>query len=359
MSNEKFISASNALCEMGANAQSCDSAAIHGGPDCGGIPVHDFSTNSNACGPCPDALRAVQSADASRYPDPSYAALRDALAQFHGVHAHRIVFAASASEFIHRITALATARGACAVALPPHSYGDYLQAAQARGLQVLRPVDAGWAAAGLQWACEPASPLGTADAALGGWTEDERTSMKHSGFRVVDCAYVPLLLHSSTADRHVLTSTVWQLWTPNKALGLTGVRAAYAIAPQQVAPQDLAGLNALASSWPVGAHGVAMLSAWTQVATQAWLADSRDTLLEWKSAQQALCASLGWAEVQGSLANYFVAKVPVADLEGALARLRSQGIKLRDCSSFSLPGHVRLGVLKPEAQAALLNGWRG
>jgi histidinol-phosphate aminotransferase len=25
---------------------------------------------------------------------------------------------------------------------------------------------------------------------------------------------------------------LWQLWTPNKALGLTGVRAAYAMAPQ-------------------------------------------------------------------------------------------------------------------------------
>ena len=35
----------------------------HGGPDAGGVPVHDFSTNSNACGPCPEVLCAVQRAD--------------------------------------------------------------------------------------------------------------------------------------------------------------------------------------------------------------------------------------------------------------------------------------------------------
>ena len=31
----------------------------HGGPDAQGAAPHDFSTNSNACGPCPLALTAV------------------------------------------------------------------------------------------------------------------------------------------------------------------------------------------------------------------------------------------------------------------------------------------------------------
>ena len=33
--------------------------------------------------------------------------------------------------------------------------------------------------------------------------------------------------------------------------------------------------------------------------------------------------------------------------------LRAQGIKLRDCTSFGLPGAVRLGVLPPASQDAL------
>ena len=73
---------------------------VHGGPDALGVPVHDFSTNANACGPCPQALAAVRDADAAHYPDPSYLALRSRLAAFHGVAPARVLLAASASEFI-------------------------------------------------------------------------------------------------------------------------------------------------------------------------------------------------------------------------------------------------------------------
>ncbi len=85
---------------------------IHGGPDAQGVPLYDFSTNANACGPCPEVLAAVQQADATRYPDPTYTALRDALGAFHAVAPERIVLAASASECIHRFTALAALQGA-------------------------------------------------------------------------------------------------------------------------------------------------------------------------------------------------------------------------------------------------------
>jgi histidinol-phosphate aminotransferase len=43
----------------------------------------------------------------------------------------------------------------------------------------------------------------------------------------------------------------------------------------------------------------------------------------------------------------------VDDLAALLVSLRAHGIKLRDAASFGLPGHVRLGVLPPEAQDAL------
>ena len=77
----------------------------HGGPDALGVPRFDFSTNSNACGPCPQALAAVQNADATRYPDATYTTLKQQLADFHGVDVARVVLAGSASEFIFRITA--------------------------------------------------------------------------------------------------------------------------------------------------------------------------------------------------------------------------------------------------------------
>jgi histidinol-phosphate aminotransferase len=323
---------------------------IHGGPDGLGVPLHDFSTNSNACGPCPVAQAAVTQADATRYPDAGYTALRKRLAAFHRVDEARVLLAASASEFIFRITTLAVQRGTRAIWLPPLSYGDYAQAAQAHGL----PIAGQASEAQLFWACEPSSPLGGVQDGLQTLVDSRR----EEAFIVLDRAYGPLRLGgASTLSSHQLQTT-WQLWTPNKALGLTGVRAAYAIAP--VGEEDsVAALEQLSPSWPVGAHGEAMLQAWVGEEAQAWLAGSLQTLREWKARQLSVCESLGW-KCLPSEANFFCAQPALPEglsLQQALAVLRTQGIKLRDTTSFGLPGHVRLGVLAPAAQDALKTAW--
>jgi histidinol-phosphate aminotransferase len=178
---------------------------------------------------------------------------------------------------------------------------------------------------------------------------------------VLDCAYVPLRLDADGAwtgePSPRLPSACWQLWTPNKALGLTGVRAAYAIAPEGC-DEQVGALTALAPSWPVGAHGVALLQAWKQATVQQWLLHSLATLRDWKARQQALCIDLGWTVPAGSLANYFCAQPATATLQRDLAALRDRGLKLRDATSFGLPGKVRLGVLAPAAQDALAAAWK-
>lgn len=398
-------------------------ARVHGGPDAQGVAAHDFSTNANACGPCPLALAAVQQADAAHYPDPAYTALRAQLAALHGVAPARIVIAASASEFIYRITAWAAHTlppGTRTVALPPHGYGDYAHAARAWGLRVVHAVhevgdagDAGDASVpGLHWACEPGSPLGQADAALvawrmaamqGGMQRDVAVDRVVDGFgdrsvdglvhkamerpregvrerlrdepceepynepvgapatvRVLDCAYAPLRLSGQPSLDAAALDAVWRLYSPNKALGLTGVRAAYAIAPaggqEAMVAQMVVQLEALAPSWPLGAHGVALLAAWTQPAVHAWLQESLHTLRRWKARQTALLRAQGW-QVLESEAPFFCARPPVADVPALCAQLRRHGVRLRDCSSFGLPGLVRLGVRAPASQDALLRAW--
>ncbi|HCY16540.1 MAG: aminotransferase [Curvibacter sp. GWA2_64_110] len=319
---------------------------VHGGPDARGVPLHDFSTNSNACGSCPQALAAVQAADATHYPDAAYTELRAQLAAFHGVAPERVLLAGSASEFISRISAWVARQGGRSVWLPPQHYGDYASAAQAWGLTcVVQAQDAQ-----LAWACDPSSPLGQAQ---GGLAELVATAP----VVVLDRAYEPLRLSAALALTQEQLLRVWQLWTPNKALGLTGVRAAYVIAPLG-ALEAVAQLERLAPSWPVGAHGVALLQAWTKPEVQAWLQQSLATLREWKARQLAVCEALGWTCLPSN-ANYFCAR---PDLQGealvqALAVLRAQGIKLRDATSFGLPGHVRLGVLAPQAQDELQQAW--
>ncbi|MBF1236403.1 MAG: aminotransferase, partial [Lautropia mirabilis] len=44
------------------------------------MPLHDFSTNANAAGPCPAVLHRLQQLVPDTYPDPAYASLRTHLA---------------------------------------------------------------------------------------------------------------------------------------------------------------------------------------------------------------------------------------------------------------------------------------
>lgn len=350
---------------------------IHGGPDALGVPLHDFSTNSNACGPCPQALVAVQAADATRYPDAGYANLRASLAEFYGVQPWRIVLAGSASEFIYRFTAWAWQQGARSVGLPVHAYGDYAHAAQAWGLVAAEP----YADADLVWACEPSSPLGknhvdwpawlvplhatslsaslveqlTVVPAVGCLTPEYSEYSEHCVHRAnvgLDCAYAPLRLDGAPSLGDARLQQVWQLFSPNKALGLTGVRAAFAIAPLG-AECASAQLDALTPSWVIGAHGVAMLMAWTRADTQTWLYSSLQILRIWKQRQVLGLQALGWM-VQPSGTPFFCAQPPAGvDVSALCNMLRLQGLKLRDATSFGLAGWVRLGVLSPLAQDAL------
>jgi histidinol-phosphate aminotransferase len=311
----------------------------HGGPDALGVPRWDFSTNANAGGPCPMALAALQMADARHYPDPAYTVLRERLATFHGVAAERIVLAASASEFIARLTAALRLAGAQRVWLPALAYGDYARSAAAWGLaRVSDP-----AHADLLWLCEPSSPLGGAEpmaVELAG----------QGGVVVLDCAYEPLRLTGACSLDEAALQRVWQLWSPNKALGLTGVRGAHAIAPLQGAALA-ASLQALAPSWPLGAHAVAMLNAWAQADAQAWLAHSRQRLAGWKTTQIDSLQALGWTCLPSD-APFFCAR-PAMPLDADA--LRAAGVKLRDTRSLGLPDHWRLSVQPPLSQHALLS----
>lgn len=329
------------------------SPPTHGGPDAQGVPAHDLSTNANACGPYPPAVQALRTADARHYPDPAYTALTAQLAAWHGVAPSRIVLAASGSEFIQRISvAVALQAPGAGVWLPAHAYGDYARAAQAAGLaRVDDPAEAA-----LLWACDPSSPLGQPHADL----TNQVVALRSGQALVLDQAYEPLRLAGALTLDAAAQDRIWRLVTPNKAQGLTGVRAAYAIAPRDTDAALLARLRALAPSWPVGTHGVALLQSWATVDAHDWLQDCRATLRDWKARQISLLQAAGW-QVQPSVANFLVAACAGGsgaegrfDLKSLLAALRTQGIKLRDCTSFGLPGHVRMAVVAPAVQDALM-----
>lgn len=305
----------------------------HGGPDGGPAVAHDFSTNANPLGPPPALMQAVQQANRRAYPDPHYRALRERLGD-----GERVLPTAGGAEGIRRLTLAALLTGRREVWVPQPGFGDYALAAQVLGLPVrpyARVDDIRPRAPPLVWLCDPCNPTGEAV---------ERWPDLPEALVVVDQAYAPLRLHG---EPPALPPGTWQLVCPNKALGLTGVRAGYLVAPgtDAVWAQALS----LAPSWVLSAEGVALLTHWLDDDTQAWLAHARTTLHGWGAAQRALLAGQGW-EQRTSCTPFWLARPPRGDL---LPRLRERGVQLRDATSFGLPGWVRVSTQPPASQQAL------
>lgn len=369
------------------------SPRIHGGPD-GGPPCRlDLSTNVNPLGPPPGLLARVHNASRQSYPDPSYAELRQRLATLQGCVIERLLPSAGASEAIFRLTLAARLQGVQQVCVPEPGYGDYAAAARAAGLAVRSwcDVDSLCAAASasasavdgatLLWVNDPANPSAAALDA-GAWQALQQ-ALRPGVILAIDQAYAPLRLDGGCTLPDSLADRAWQLFTPNKALALPGVRAGWMQAPLADSCGLLQRLQALAPSWVLSAEGVALLTAWTEPTTAAWLATVRPTLAAWRQSLVQALQQRGWrlapwpgllepsspacvdppscgaGFVQG-VAPFVLCRPPgSADaVRQGLRRLRAEhGIALRDASSFGLPGWVRIGLCAPDRQAQWLKAW--
>jgi histidinol-phosphate aminotransferase len=293
-------------------------------------------------------LAAVRAADPTRYPDPAGTAVRQALAALHGVTPERVLLAGSASEFIQRVTAVSARLAPGPVQVPRHAYGDYAAAAAACGREVVAADTPAASAVTLRWRTEPSSPLGQ---------DDPPPAAPGACATVLDAVYAPLRLDGAATWPRAAQDAVFVLHSPNKALGLTGVRGAYAIAPR-AAQFDVeawcSALEAAAPSWPLSAQADAMLRQWATPAVQSWVAASLPRLARWKASLVQQLAARGWA-VEPSVTPFFVARPPVPLTPKSLQCLRAHGVALRDTTSFGLPGAWRLSAQPPAARAAL---WR-
>lgn len=342
---------------------------VHGGPDAGPAITWDFSSNANAWALPTFLYEVLLKADRRVYPDPHYTELRVRMASTQGVASERILPTAGSSEAIRRLTLAAHLRGITQVWVPRPGYGDYEAAAHALGMmivgyddprQALEALNAHRAGGpALLWLCEPCNPTGrTLPSAF--WSAlSSQLSRNPQTTVAMDRAYEPMRLTGTDPVPHALADACWQLWSPNKALGLTGVRAGWMRSPDHAQDEAHAMhklVQRLAPSWVLSAEGVSLLMHWHDDSTQAWLADARVVLSTWMQAQRQTLSARGWA-CQPSVTPFCLAQPPAhhrADGLDLLTFLRQQGIKLRDADSFGLTGLVRLRAHQPAAQAALL-----
>lgn len=340
----------------------------HGGPDLLGPITWDLSTNANALAAPVCVWEALRHATRHRYPEPSYAALRARLGEGAGVTADRVLPTAGSSEAIRRLTLAASLAGVRQVRVPEPGFGEYRAAAQALGLDVRpwspdapQPMDWGDAPA-LIWVCDPCNPTGRGASAalLGGLSA--HLARQPASWLAWDAAYEPLRLDGPRAPWPAcLLARAWQLWSPNKALGLTGVRAGWMIAPAQAGWRaQIDRVMALAPSWVLSAEGVELLLQWHTPDVTQWLADSRQALWQWRAVQQAWWRERGCV-VRDSDTPFYLVAPPPSWSEDRVARAwpcwRAMGIKLRNAHDLGLPGWWRVRTLPPHAMPALARAW--
>jgi histidinol-phosphate aminotransferase len=347
--------------------------AVHGGPDYAELAalglspdeVMDFSANANPYGPSPQVRAALAGVPLDRYPDAQAIALRQRLAQIHGLTPEHIIVGNGTAELIWLLGMAYLQRSGPLVIIGP-TFGEYRAAAGLMGARVaeyhapatadfqpdLAAIEAlierqqPW----LTFLCNPNNPTGVY---LAQETVEALAAACGEGLLVVDEAYRAFVARPWPAEALIERGpglspgegNVVLLRSMTKDHALAGLRLGYALA----SPEVIATLKKVQPSWSVNTAA--------QAAGLAALSDAdhlRETLPKIAEAKAYLVEELTHLglRVVPSAANFLL--VEVGDGRSLRRRLLSHGLMVRDCTSFGLPEYVRIAARRMEECRGLI-----
>jgi histidinol-phosphate/aromatic aminotransferase/cobyric acid decarboxylase-like protein len=317
--------------------------------------VIDFSVNVNPYGPCAAVVQALRAAPVERYPDPTAAAVRQAIAARAGVPPEGIIFGNGAADLLWTLVRVLLGSGGRALVVEPafsefraavESVGAELSAWRASvedGLAVgLAAVAraAALARADLVYLCAPTTPAGVA-VPLAGVAELARH--RPEAVVLLDESFLSLSDQSAEAALPMPENVV-RLRSMTKEHAIPGLRAGYLIAPVELA-------RAVERSRPAwSTSSLAQAAALAALDSDAFVADSRERLRLDRAAMVKDLAALGLSPFP-SVAPYLV--FPAEDAAGLRRRLLQSRVLVRDCASFGLSGFLRVAV-RPARERAIL-----
>ncbi|NOX61327.1 MAG: histidinol-phosphate aminotransferase family protein [Chloroflexi bacterium] len=318
--------------------------------------VLDFSVNVNPFGPSPRVRETLAWVDIARYPDREALALREALAEYHGLELNQIIVGNGAAELIWLAGLAFVHRGDPALILEP-TFGEYARVVNLRRGVLHRwrarpAADFAWDPKAIDQAlarlrprvcflCNPNNPTGqvVSQAHLAHWADAHPRTLF-----VVDEAYLPFVPDTPSAI-NLARPNILVLRSMTKNYALAGLRLGYALGPRPL-------IEALARFRPPWS-----VNAFAQAAGLAALADEAHrqrtlTVLRRECAMFRLqLKRLGLTPLP-SATHFFL--IEVGDGAAFRRRLLPKGILVRDAASFGLPAYVRLATRRPEENQRLL-----
>ncbi len=336
--------------------------------------VLDFSVNGNPYGPPPGVREALQDVPVDRYPDGDALELRAALSEHLHVSPRNIMTGNGAAELIWLI-ALTFVRPGDRVLVVEPTFGEYARAAALMGAQLetwrarpeanfdVQPADVERhlrrSHPRLTFLCNPNNPTGSTVPMeiIKGWADAHPETLF-----IVDEAYVSFApgLRASrskggvTAEASPSMSTlkaknVLTLRSMTKDYALAGLRLGYLIADEGIVDA----LVRVRPPWNVNA--MAQAAGVAALKQQAYVQQCVARLEEAKA--QLIEDLKGLAlEPLPSATHFFL--IPVGDAAALRRALLARGVQVRDCTSFGLPGHIRVATLRPAENAVLLEALR-
>lgn len=337
----------------------------HGGPQGSAgprAPVRtDFSVSANAFGPAPIVVEAIRAARPDVYPDPESVGPRRAASRRWGHPPEEIAFGAGAAELVHALC-FAFVRPGDTALIPSPTFGEYARAVALCGGRVLQGIAPAPAYAldteeiaeavvrhrpRLVFLCAPNNPTGQpfSREELRGVADAAATA---GTLLVLDQSYDAFLREPLGTPALPGHPAVLHLRSIAEEHSLAGVRAGFAVGPEAV----VRAMERGRPPWPVSTPAQAAAVAAFSDAGQAHLAATLPRLRFERELLEAAFARLRLPTVR-TATHYLLAAV--GDAAPLAQRLREEhAVRVRDCTSFGLPGHVRVAARTPAENNVLV-----
>jgi histidinol-phosphate aminotransferase len=320
-----------------------------------------LNTNENPYPPSPLAIDAIQQAAANgleRYPDPTSLALREAVAQRHGLKVEQ-VFAGNGSDEVLAHAFFAFFQQAEPLLMPDVSYSFYKVYAQLYGIACeLQPVDEGLRidieamAARARGGCAGlviANPNAPTGIGLPLSRIEQLLASCPDRVVLVDEAYVDFGGESALPliDRHPNLLVVQTL---SKSRSLAGLRVGFACGQQHLI-DALVRVKDSFNSYPL--DRLATAGAVAALEDEAWFKTTRDKIVDTREGLSLQLEDLGF-EVLPSQANFVFARHPQRDAAELAAQLRERAVLVRHFRQPRIAQYLRISIGSREQCSVLV-----
>jgi len=325
-------------------------------------PVYKLSSNETPLGAARDAIEAFTAAAAglNLYPDGSARAMRQAIAEIHGLEADRIICGNGSDEILHLLPQIYAGPGD-EILFSAHGFLVYPIATLAAGATpvVVPEPDLRTDVDGflrhatdrtrIAFLANPNNPTGSFNTAAE--LRRLRAGLPEECLLVVDAAYaeyVDVEGYDTGAALVAATPNTVMTRTFSKVYGLAALRVGWAYAPAGVvdAYERVRG--------PFNVPAPAQAAAVAAVKNEAHVAAGKAHNTRWRNWLAAEIAALG-LKVHPSVANFILVgfdRTGPRTAAAADAFLASRGVVVRAVSSYGLPHCLRISVGTEEGNRA-------